>query len=174
LVSLKAWRTELHRTHVRLSRGRRRAKPGLRGSGWDCGWSGATPGDEFPLVRPGWRRAHPPPVLPPEGAVLPRRLSLRHASAAVPARIRHTARWNRDLHLARPRVRPRTVPDGLRCTLESRDLSSQQGHSRYLAYTLFALVGIHLFTALWHQFVWRHRLLQRMWPAVSSGVRSRP
>ena len=44
----------------------------------------------------------------------------------------------------------------------------------YLAYTLFALVSIHLFTALWHQFVWRHRPLQRIWPAVRSGVHSRP
>ena len=42
----------------------------------------------------------------------------------------------------------------------------------YLAYTLFALIGIRLLTALWHQFAWRDRLLQRMWPAP--GVRSRP
>jgi cytochrome b561 len=44
----------------------------------------------------------------------------------------------------------------------------------YLAYTLFALIGIHLLAALWHQFVWRHRLLRRMWPTTAAGVRSRP
>jgi cytochrome b561 len=35
----------------------------------------------------------------------------------------------------------------------------------YLAYTLFALVGVHAFAALWHQFVRRDGLLLRMWPA---------
>jgi cytochrome b561 len=34
----------------------------------------------------------------------------------------------------------------------------------YLAYTLFALVGIHALAALWHQFVRRDGVLQRMWP----------
>jgi cytochrome b561 len=29
---------------------------------------------------------------------------------------------------------------------------------------LHALIGIHLLAALWHQFVRRERLLQRMWP----------
>lgn len=35
----------------------------------------------------------------------------------------------------------------------------------YLAYTLFALIGIHVLAALWHQFVRRDGLLRRMWPA---------
>jgi cytochrome b561 len=35
----------------------------------------------------------------------------------------------------------------------------------YLAYTLFALVGVHAFAALWHQFVRRDGVLLRMWPA---------
>lgn len=35
----------------------------------------------------------------------------------------------------------------------------------YLAYTLFALAGIHALAALWHQFILRDRLLDRMWPA---------
>ena len=35
----------------------------------------------------------------------------------------------------------------------------------YLAYALFALAGIHALVALWHQFILRDRLLDRMWPA---------
>jgi cytochrome b561 len=35
----------------------------------------------------------------------------------------------------------------------------------YLAYALFALAGIHLLAALWHQFVRHDGLLRRMWPA---------
>jgi cytochrome b561 len=35
----------------------------------------------------------------------------------------------------------------------------------YLAYAIFALAGIHALAALWHQFILRDRLLDRMWPA---------
>jgi cytochrome b561 len=35
----------------------------------------------------------------------------------------------------------------------------------YLAYAIFALAGIHALTALWHQFITRDGLLDRMWPA---------
>jgi cytochrome b561 len=35
----------------------------------------------------------------------------------------------------------------------------------YLAYTLFALAGIHIAAALWQQFVRRDDVLRRMWPA---------
>ncbi|MEO7206162.1 MAG: cytochrome b/b6 domain-containing protein [Steroidobacteraceae bacterium] len=35
----------------------------------------------------------------------------------------------------------------------------------YLAYAIFALVGIHALAALWHQFILRDGLLARMWPA---------
>jgi cytochrome b561 len=35
----------------------------------------------------------------------------------------------------------------------------------YLAYAVFALVGVHVLAALWHQFVLRDGLLRRMWPA---------
>lgn len=34
----------------------------------------------------------------------------------------------------------------------------------YLAYALFALAGVHILAALWHHFVRRDRLLERMWP----------
>jgi cytochrome b561 len=35
----------------------------------------------------------------------------------------------------------------------------------YLAYAIFALAGIHALVALWHQFILRDGLLDRMWPA---------
>jgi superoxide oxidase len=35
----------------------------------------------------------------------------------------------------------------------------------YLAYAIFALAGVHALTALWHQFITRDGLLDRMWPA---------
>jgi cytochrome b561 len=35
----------------------------------------------------------------------------------------------------------------------------------YLAYAIFALAGIHALAALWHQFILRDGLLDRMWPA---------
>ena len=35
----------------------------------------------------------------------------------------------------------------------------------YLAYGLFALAGLHLLAALWHQLVRHDGLLRRMWPA---------
>jgi cytochrome b561 len=38
----------------------------------------------------------------------------------------------------------------------------------YLAYALFALVGLHVFAALWHHFIWKDAVLRRMWP-VSAG-----
>jgi cytochrome b561 len=39
----------------------------------------------------------------------------------------------------------------------------------YLAYMLFALVGIHALTALWHHFVRRDGVLLHMWPARRGG-----
>ena len=41
----------------------------------------------------------------------------------------------------------------------------------YLAYSLAALVGLHVAGALKHQFIDRHRLIQRMWP---SFIKARP
>ncbi len=34
----------------------------------------------------------------------------------------------------------------------------------YLAYAIFALAGIHILAALWHQFILHDGLLRRMWP----------
>jgi cytochrome b561 len=44
----------------------------------------------------------------------------------------------------------------------------------YLAYALFALAGIHILAALWHQFVLRDRVLDRMWPRRGRSTRARP
>lgn len=39
----------------------------------------------------------------------------------------------------------------------------------YLAYALFGLVGLHTLVALWHRFVRKDGVLQRMWPG--GGIR---
>ena len=126
------------------------------------------------VVRLWWRLRHPPPALPPEIGLLPRRLS----SAAhlllyllvfiIPLVGIVTFVWHGrpfDFGLFR-------VDLGVR---SNRAIfhPTEDVHG-YLAYTLFALIGIHVLAALWHQFVGRNRLLQRMWPAAAPGARSRP
>jgi len=34
----------------------------------------------------------------------------------------------------------------------------------YLAYALFGLVGLHVLAAMWHRFILRDAVMQRMWP----------
>lgn len=126
------------------------------------------------VVRLWWRRTHPPPALPPEIGVLPRRLSyavhllLYLLVFVTPLVGIVTFIWHGrafDFGLFR-------VDFGVR---SNRAIfhPTEDIHG-YLAYTLFALIGIHVLSALWHQFVWRDRLLQRMWPATARGVRGRP
>jgi cytochrome b561 len=43
----------------------------------------------------------------------------------------------------------------------------------YLAYALFALVGIHALTALWHHFIRHDGVLRRMWPSSASDRSAR-
>jgi cytochrome b561 len=43
----------------------------------------------------------------------------------------------------------------------------------YLAYALFALVGIHALTALWHHFIRHDGVLRRMWPSSASDRTAR-
>ena len=117
------------------------------------------------LVRVWWRLRHPPPELPPEIGVLPRRLS--HAVhlllyllvlviplVGIVTFVWHGRAFNFGLF---------QVDFGVR---SNRAIfhPTEDVHG-YLAYTLFGLIGIHLLAALWHQFVWRDRLLQRMWPS---------
>jgi cytochrome b561 len=126
------------------------------------------------VVRLRWRLAHPPPALPPEIGVLPRRLSLLVYRLlyllvfVIPLIGIVTFIWHGrafDFGLFR-------VSFGVRSNRAifhpTEDLHG------YLAYTLFALVGIHVAAALWHQFVRRDRLLQRMWPAARPAARPRP
>jgi cytochrome b561 len=121
-----------------------------------------------------WRRTHPPPALLPEVGILPRRLSsavhllLYLLVFVTPLVGIVTFIWHGrafDFGLFR-------VDFGVH---KNRAIfhPTEEIHG-YLAYTLFALIGIHLLTALWHQFVRRDRLLQRMWPAAASGTRRRP
>jgi cytochrome b561 len=39
----------------------------------------------------------------------------------------------------------------------------------YLAYALFALAAVHILAALWHRFVRRDGVLERMWPSTASA-----
>jgi cytochrome b561 len=126
------------------------------------------------VLRLWWRRSHPPPALPPEIAVLPRRLSyavhllLYLLVLVTPLVGIVTFIWHGrafDFGLFR-------VDFGVR---SNRAIfhPTEDVHG-YLAYTLFALIGIHVLAALWHQLVWRDRLLQRMWPSAVRGARGRP
>jgi len=123
-------------------------------------------------VRLGWRLTHPPPALPPEIGVLPRRLSyavhlllcllvLVTPLIGIVTFIWHGRAFDFGLF---------GVDFGVRSN-RSIFHPTEDLHG-YLAYTLFGLIGIHLLAALWHQFVRRDRLLQRMWPAAP-GARSR-
>ena len=126
------------------------------------------------VVRLGWRLGHPPPALPPEIGVLPRKLSyalhlLLYLLVFVTPLIGIvTFIWHGrafDFGLFK-------VDFGVR---SNRAIfhPTEDIHG-YLAYTLFGLIGIHLLAALWHQFVRRDRLLQRMWFASAPGARGRP
>ena len=122
------------------------------------------------VVRLWWRRIHPPPALPPEVGVLPRRLSstvhllLYLLVFGTPLLGIVTFIWHGrafDFGLFR-------VDFGVH---KNRAIfhPTEDVHG-YLAYTLFALIGIHVLTAFWHQFVRRDRLLQRMWPAPGADA----
>jgi cytochrome b561 len=41
----------------------------------------------------------------------------------------------------------------------------------YLAYSLFALVGIHALAALWHEFILHDGVVRRMWPKREESMR---
>lgn len=43
----------------------------------------------------------------------------------------------------------------------------------YLAYALFALVGMHALAALWHHFIRHDEVLRRMWPRPGGGATAR-
>jgi cytochrome b561 len=117
------------------------------------------------LARLGWRATHPPPPLPPETGALSRRFSrpvhalLYLLLLVIPLFGIVTFIWH-----------GRVFDFGL----FKIDFGVQKNRAifhptedihGYLAYTLFALAGIHIAAALWQQFVRRDDVLRRMWPA---------
>ncbi len=116
------------------------------------------------IVRLWWRLRHPPPAPPAEMGLLTRGLSytvhllLYLLVLVIPLLGIVTFIWHGrafDFGLFK-------VDFGVR---SNRAIfhPTEDVHG-YLAYALFALIGLHALAALWHQFVRRDRLLQRMWP----------
>jgi cytochrome b561 len=116
-----------------------------------------------------WRSRHRPPELPSEAGELSRRLSypihllLYALIFVIPLVGIVTFIWHGrvfDFGLFR-------VDFGVR---RNRAIfhPTEDIHG-YLAYVLFALVGIHALAALWHHFVRRDGVLLRMWPARRGG-----
>ena len=116
-----------------------------------------------------WRSRHPPPQLPSAAGELSRRLSypvhllLYALIFVIPLVGIVTFIWHGrvfDFGLFR-------VDFGVR---RNRAIfhSTEDIHG-YLAYILFALVGIHALAALWHHFFRRDGVLLRMWPARRGG-----
>jgi cytochrome b561 len=117
------------------------------------------------MVRLGWRMRRPPPVLPADVGSLTRRLAgpvhalLYLLLLVIPiigivtfvfhGRIFDFGLFQLDFGIKRNRA----------IFHPTEDIHG------YLAYALFALAGIHLLAALWHQLVRHDGLLRRMWPA---------
>jgi cytochrome b561 len=123
------------------------------------------------VARFGWRSRHTPPALPADVGTLTARLSrLVHGSLyalmfVVPILGVVTFIWHGrvfDFGLFR-------LDFGVR---SNRAIfhPTEDIHG-YLAYALFALVGLHVLAALWHHFVRHDGVLRRMWP-VYKGDRS--
>jgi cytochrome b561 len=121
------------------------------------------------VARVWWRSRHSPPELPSEAGELSRRLSypvhllLYALIFVIPLVGIVTFIWHGrvfDFGLFR-------VDFGVR---RNRAIfhPTEDIHG-YLAYVLFALVGIHALAALWHHFVRRDGVLLRMWPAGRAG-----
>ncbi len=117
------------------------------------------------IVRFGWRSTHTPPELPPHVGEFSRRLSypahllLYVLIFVIPIIGVVTFIWHGrafDFGLFR-------LDFGIRANRAifhpTEDLHG------YLAYTLFALAGIHALAALWHHFIRRDGVLLRMWLA---------
>jgi cytochrome b561 len=117
------------------------------------------------IVRLGWRLRSPPPALPADVGALTRRLAgpvhglLYLLLLVIPVigivtfvfhgRVFDFGLFQVDFGIKRNRA----------IFHPTEDIHG------YLAYALFALAGIHLLAALWHQLVRHDGLLRRMWPA---------
>jgi cytochrome b561 len=118
------------------------------------------------IARFWWRMRHAPPNWPPEVGTLSRRLSTSvHLGlyalmfitpiVGVVTFIWHGRIFDFGLFQINFGIRSnRTIFE------PTEDIHG------YLAYAIFALAGIHMLAALWHQFVLRDRVLGRMWPVL--------
>jgi cytochrome b561 len=120
------------------------------------------------MVRFGWRRRHAPPALPADVGELSRRLSapvhglLYLLMWVIPILgivtfIWHGRAFNFGLFQLNFGVRSNRA-----IFHPTEDIHG------YLAYALFALVGIHVLAAVWHHFIRRDAVLARMWPSAAS------
>ena len=116
------------------------------------------------MARFWWRRTHAPPGLPAEAGALARRLSypvhllLYLLLFVIPVFGIVTFIWHgRAFDFGLFKVDFRVAKD--RAIFHP----TEDIHG-YLAYTLFALVGVHTFAAMGHHFVRRDGVLLRMWP----------
>jgi cytochrome b561 len=118
------------------------------------------------MLRIGWRSQHKPPDMPDEVGAFSRRtatpvhLLLYFLLLTIPIVGIITFVWHgRVFNLGLFKVNFGVKSD--RAIFHpTEDLHG------YLAYALFALVAIHLLAALWHHFIRRDSVLQRMWPGL--------
>jgi cytochrome b561 len=117
------------------------------------------------MARFGWRRMHRPPELPPEVGKLARHLSyavhllLYLLLFIIPIFGIITFIWHgRVFDFGLFRV-------DLGVTRDPAVFHPTENIHGFLAYTLFALIGLHILAALWHHFVRHDAVLRRMWPA---------
>lgn len=122
------------------------------------------------FARFGWRLRHPPPALPGGTDLMSRRLAapvhltLYALMFIIPIFGIVTFVWHGrvlDLGLLQVNVGIRKN----RAVFEP----TEDIHG-YLAYTLFALAGVHVLAGLWHHFVRRDGILARMWPARGTSA----
>jgi cytochrome b561 len=95
------------------------------------------------MARWGWRQSHRPPDLPPHLGEFARR-------------------WSHPVHLLLYLFMLVIPPFGIVTFIWHRKVT-QDIHG-YLAYCLFALIGLHVLAALWHQVIRRDQVLERMLP----------
>lgn len=116
------------------------------------------------MARVWWRSIHPPPPLPPEARAFspalarPVHLLMYALLFVTPILGIVTFIWHGrvfDFGLFQ-------VDFGVR--KDRAIFHPTEDIHGYLAYTLFAVAGLHALAALWHQFVRRDRMLSRMWP----------
>ncbi len=118
------------------------------------------------IVRLGWRLRHPPPPLPADaGAAAARWSTPAHRLIyallfVIPAIGIVTFIWHgRVFDFGIFRLDPGVKSD------RSIFHPTEDVHG-YLAYALFAVVGLHVLVALWHRFARRDGVMGRMWPGA--------